>query len=308
MPQNRCCTEEAEQRARQTALQLGMLFYVLDVRDEFKKLVVDRFLQYIKKGLTPNPCVVCNQEIKFGLLIEKALSMDAEYVATGHYAQIIKKNDGTYKLLKGADTTKDQSYFLWRLGQKQLARIIFPVGCFEKIDVRNLAKKWKLPSALTPESQEVCFANGDLDKFLEKHCGINPGDIVDNSGKIIGRHNGLWFYTIGQRKGIKLSGGPFYVVKKNRTKNRLVVAPALKVTGADRADLEKLKWVAGSAPSLPLNIKTRIRYRAREMAAVVCRKSERYELKFTKPQVALTPGQSAVFYAGREILGGGIIR
>jgi tRNA-specific 2-thiouridylase len=308
LPQNRCCTEESEQRARQTALQLGMPFYVLDVRNEFKKLVVDRFLQDTKKGLTPNPCVICNQEIKFGLLIEKALAMDAEYVATGHYTQIKKTNDGTYRLLKGTDTTKDQSYFLWRLGQKQLARIIFPVGCFEKKEVRRLAKKWKLPSALTPESQEVCFANGDIDKFLEKHCGTNPGDIVDISGKVIGRHNGLWFYTIGQRKGIRLSGGPFYVVKKNRAKNRLIVASALKVMGANWVGLEKLKWVSGAAPSLPLSVKTKTRYRAREIAASLRRKSARYELDFLKPQSALTPGQSAVFYRGREILGGGIIR
>ena len=308
LPQNRCCSGESEQRARKTALQLGIPFYVLDVRDEFKKLVVDRFTADSKKGLTPNPCVVCNREIKFGLLIEKALGMGADYVATGHYCRTQKTKDGTYKLLKGRDKAKDQSYFLWRLGQAQLKRIIFPVGDFEKSEVRSLAKKWRLPSAATPESQEVCFANGDMDKFLEKYCGTDPGNIVDVKGNVIGRHNGLWFHTIGQRKGIKLSGGPYYVVKKDIKKNELVVGPVLKKAQEYKAEIECVQWVSGREPALPLKIKSRMRYRANEAGAILKKNEPGRRLEFVKPQFAAAPGQSTVFYKGSEVLGGGIVR
>jgi tRNA-uridine 2-sulfurtransferase len=233
--------------------------------------------------------------------------MEADFVATGHYAQIKKSKAGIYKLSKGKDKKKDQSYFLWRLGQEQLARIIFPVGCFEKDEVRKLAKKWKLPSALTPESQEVCFANGDIDKFLEKHCGTNPGDIIDKSGKTIGQHQGLWFHTMGQRRGIKLSGGPFYVVKKDIVKNELVVSASLGDLKTVTASVEDARWIRGTEPALPLKAKARIRYRGKDAAMVLSMTKGGYRLKFLKPQLAVSPGQSAVFYRGRELLGGGII-
>ena len=306
LPENRCCSDDSEMRARKTASQLEIPFYVLDIKDEFKKMVVDRFIADTKRGLTPNPCVVCNQEIKFGLLIERAHAMGADYVATGHYVQIKKTKAGAYRLLKGKDKSKDQSYFLWRLSQKQLSRIIFPVGCFDKVETRQMAKKWRLPSAKTPESQEICFAAGDMEGFLARHCGNKPGDIIDETGKVIGRHEGLWFYTIGQRKGIKLSGGPFYVAVKDFKKNRLIVARDFKSLGKAKAGLRDVRWVAGAAPDLPLGIKARIRYRSKDVAAVL-NKNHGYELEFARPQLAVTPGQSAVFYKGGEILGGGII-
>jgi tRNA-specific 2-thiouridylase len=308
LPQNRCCSEESEQRARKTALQLGIPFYVLDVKNEFKKLVVDRFIADTKIGLTSNPCVVCNREIKFGLLIEKARAMGADSVATGHYAQIKKTKDGIYHLFKGKDKAKDQSYFLWRLTQKQLGRVIFPVGGFEKSEVRALAKKWKLPSALTPESQEACFASGGMDEFLAGHCGKKPGDIVDGAGKIIGRHEGLWFYTIGQRKGIKLSGGPFFVAKKDFKNNRLVVAESVKEASCAAACLKSVLWTAGVGSLLPLKAWVKIRYRSKEAPAVISGQNGKIQLEFSKPQFAVTPGQSAVFYRGKELLGGGIIK
>jgi tRNA-uridine 2-sulfurtransferase len=304
LPENRCCSTESEARARKTALQLEIPFYTLDLRQEFKKMVVERFIADTKAGLTPNPCVVCNQEIKFGLLVDKARGMGADHIATGHYCRIKKTKDGIYHLLKGADPGKDQSYFLWRLDQKQLGRVIFPVGGFDKKEVRVLAKKWRLPSAATPESQEVCFAAGGMEEFLARHCGKNPGNIVDDRGKAIGQHEGLWFYTIGQRKGIKLSGGPFYVKAKDFTKNELLVAGTAGGTGAEAAALADIRWLSGKTPALPLKLRVRIRYRAKEVGAVLGKNGI---LKFDKPQFAVTPGQSAVFYKGREVLGGGVI-
>jgi len=308
LTQNRCCSDESEQRARATAIKLGIPFYVLDVKREFKKMIVDGFISDTKTGLTPNPCVVCNQTIKFGLLIRKARLMGAKFVATGHYAQIKKTKAGVFKLLKGKDKNKDQSYFLWRLSQDQLSRIIFPVGLFEKIDVRHLAKSWKLPSAATAESQEVCFVGKDMDKFLARHCGADPGDIIDASGAVIGRHEGLWFYTIGQRKGIRLSGGPYYVAKKDFKNNRLVVVPSLADLRSNVVSLGDVYWSSGNAPSFPLKAKARIRYRAKENTVILRSSFDCYELEFIKPVIAATPGQSAVFYKGQELLGGGIIK
>lgn len=305
LPENRCCSTESEQRARKTSLRLGIPFYVLDLRLQFKAVVAERFVAEIKAGLTPNPCVICNSEIKFGLLIDKAREMGADYVATGHYAQIKKSRDGIYHLLKGKDKGKDQSYFLWRLTQDQLARVIFPVGCFEKTEVRALAKKWRLPSAATPESQEICFTGGDTNKYLETHCGKKPGNIIDAEGRIIGQHEGLWFYTIGQRKGIKLSGGPFYVKARNIEKNELIVARSAKDLGCGQAMLSNMNWISGSMPDLPLNARVRIRYRAKDVYSVLDKGGL---LKFCKPQFAVTPGQSAVFYKGSEVIGGGFIQ
>lgn len=308
LPQNRCCSDESEQLARKTAFQLNIPFYVLDMRNEFKKAVVDRFIVDTKKGLTPNPCAACNHEIKFGLLIQMALKMGADYVATGHYCQIKKDRNGVYHLFKGKDKDKDQSYFLWRLGQKQLSRMIFPVGSFLKKEVRSLAKKWKLPSAKTPESQEVCFAGGNMTAFLEKYCGRKLGNIVNEDGKVLGKHNGLWFYTIGQRKGINLSGGPFYVLSKKRMGNKLIVTKFAKEIGASKIGLTGVHWINQNAPKLPIEIKSKIRYRGKEIAAVLDKISGEYELKSKKPQIAAASGQPAVFCKGDEVVGGGSIR
>jgi len=299
---------ESELRARVVARQLGIPFHVLDLRKEFKKLIIDRFIADTKKGLTPNPCVVCNQEIKFGLLIEKALGTGVDHIATGHYCRIKKTKDEVYHLLKGKDKNKDQSYFLWCLGQRQLSRIIFPIGEFTKSEVKQLAKNWKLPAIDSTESQEACFVAGDMNGFLEKRCGKNPGNIIDISGNVLGRHRGLWFYTIGQRKGIKLSGGPYYVVSKNFIKNELVVTRLLNKLGLTKIKLRDVKWVSDNIPELPLTVKARIRYRAKEANAIIRRQNRVYELEFTKPQFAPAPGQAAVFYRGNELLGGGTIK
>lgn len=245
---NRCCSSEAERRARLVAKKLGIRFYVFDFEKEFKKRVVDYFLREYKSGRTPNPCVVCNKEIKFGLLIEKALKIGADYIATGHYARLSTNNEFTtnkrinelrmknnirkfgnsqeicYSLMMAKYKEKDQSYFLWKLNQKQLSRVIFPVGELKKSEVKKLAEKFDLPISLDKykESQEICFVPDNVNTFLKKHLKVKPGKIVDSEGKALGSHQGLALYTIGQRKGIGLSGGPYYVAGKDLKKNRLV--------------------------------------------------------------------------------------
>jgi len=333
--ENRCCSAEAEVRARKVAAILDIPFYVFNFEKEFKKRVVDYFLKGYKKGITPNPCVVCNKEIKFGLLLEKALALGADYVATGHYARKIQnskfkiQNDlerialrsysaksnakcKIFKLLRAKDKKKDQSYFLWQLNQKQLKHILFPIGNYTKNQVRNLAKKFKLPVLDVPESMEICFIpDNNLNRFLKSQIKINKGKIITTEGKIIGEHQGLHFYTIGQRKGIELSGGPFYVVDKDLKRNALIVTSFLTEKNLYSKSLivKNVNWISGQQPKLPLKIKAQIRYGHKVVSATIDSKiqNQKYKILFIRPQRAVTPGQSAVFYQGQELLGGGII-
>ena len=301
--QNRCCSTESEKMARLVAQKIGIPFYVLNVEKEFKKKVVDYFLKEIKEGKTPNPCVVCNKEIKFGLLLEKAMKLNADYVATGHYA--INKNG---KILKGKDKNKDQSYFLWKLDQKKLAHVMFPVGNYKKLKVRKLAGKFNLPTAETPESQEICFINGSTNDFIKKYLKPKGGNIVDKKGVILGSHEGLQFYTIGQRKGIKLSGGPYFVTGKDFKKNNLIVSNNEKDLFQKELFAKDVNWVSKTKLKFPLKVMAKIRYRSALVSAVVSKmKDSRYKIQFRKFQRAVTPGQSVVFYKGEELLGGGVI-
>ena len=315
---NRCCSPEAEVRARKVAKILKIPFYVLNFEKEFKKRIVDYFLKEHKGGKTPNPCVVCNKEIKFGLLLERALKLDADFVATGHYA---RKNElttnnlqpTTYKLLGAKDRNKDQSYFLWMLNQDQLKRILFPIGNYTRKEVKNLAKKFKLPVLKARKSVEICFIKTTIEDFLKKHLKGNLGPVVEQVHygvkKIIGEHRGLWFYTIGQRKGIKLPGGPYWVLDKDLNKNLLIVTKNEKDLYQKELICKNVNWISGKEPNLPLKIKAKIRYRHQLASATLDYnpKSKVYSLKFQKPQRAITPGQSVVFYKGQEVLGGGII-
>ncbi len=326
---NWCCSPEAEKRARQVAKILNLPFYVFNFKKEFKKRIVDYFLKEYKAGRTPNPCVVCNKKIKFGLLLEKALAL-ADYVATGHYARKQetrnKKQEIKYKLFKARDRNKDQSYFLWQLNQKQLKHILFPVGNYTKDEVRKLAKDFKLPLFNIPESMEICFINTTINDFLRQYLEPKTGPIVEQVHhgvrRIVGQHQGLWFYTIGQRKGIELPGGPYYVLDKNQKKSRLIVIKNQKDLYKKELVAKNVNWISGKAPRLPLKIKAKIRYRHKASPATVYYlRSNIYHLKFNKSQRAITPGQSVVFYlpakacglrrwqAGRnqEVLGGGII-
>jgi tRNA-specific 2-thiouridylase len=301
---NRCCSPESEARARKVAKILDIPFYVFNFEKDFKKRIVDCFLKENKEGLTPNPCVVCNKEIKFGLFLKRALRLGASFIATGHYARV--KNG---RLLTAKDKNKDQSYFLWRLSRKQLEKIIFPVGGYTRQEVEKTAERLKLPFAGVSKSQEICFVPKTVEDFLRRHLKLKPGRIVDADGNVLARHEGLCLYTIGQRKGIGLSGGPYYVLGKDFKKNILVVTRNEKDLLKKELAVKNIHWVSGKEPVLPLKINAKIRYRQKSASAMITGKSRsgHCKLLFSKPQRAVTPGQSAVFYRGQEVLGGGII-
>jgi tRNA-specific 2-thiouridylase len=303
--ENKCCSLESEKLARQVAKKLEIPFYVVNLEKEFKKKVVDYFLKEYKSGNTPNPCVICNKEIKFGLLQEKAFKMGADFFATGHYAKIENKNL-LPRLFKGTDEKKDQSYFLWQLNQQKLNKILFPVGNYTKQEVRNLAKKFDLPSAKTPESQEVCFVKDNTNNFLKKYLKIKPGKIFDINKKEVGKHQGLWFYTIGQRKGLEIVQGPWFVIEKDFKKNILIVSKNEKDLLKKELIAEKINWILPQ--NLPIDAEVKIRYKS-DFAKVKIIKYKKNLLKiiFKTPQKAITPGQSIVFYKKKELLGGGII-
>ena len=355
--ENRCCSVESENLARLVAKKIGIPFYVINVEKEFKKKVVDYFLQEYKKGNTPNPCVVCNKEIKFGFLIKKALSLGADFVATGHYARIslgsnlrsatnffpsagnplcacghkwtrdykkfiVSLKNSLPRLFMGKDKEKDQSYFLWQLNQKQLSRVLFPVGVYTKPEVRKLAKKFKLPTAETPESQEVCFIpassagrQNETNDFLKKYLKTKPGPVIKQAQngvkKIIGKHNGLWFYTIGQRRGLEIQQGPWFVVAKDLKKNILIVSKNEKDLDKKELTVTDVNWTCPpkfSAKQKFWRVEVKIRYGAKLASAkLLMLGKSKVKIIFLKPQRAITPGQSAVFYKGEELLGGGII-
>jgi len=298
-------SKESEKMAERVSKILKINFSVIDLRKEFKKKVIDCFLKEYKKGFTPNPCVICNKEIKFDLLLEKALKIGADFLATGHYIKIKKTGEGIC-LFKGGK--KDQSYFLWKLNQKQLGRIFFPVGHYNKDEIRGLAKEFKLPFLKVLESQEICFVPNDINIFLSKYFKPKPGKIIDKQGKILGLHQGLYFYTIGQRKGINLSGGPYYVLDKDLNKNNLVVTKNEKDLGRKELIAGNVNWISGNNPKFPLKVEVKIRYRHKPVSATVnLLNKKNIKVIFNKPQRAITPGQSVVFYNGKELLGGGII-
>jgi tRNA-specific 2-thiouridylase len=301
---NRCCSPESEARARKVAKILGIPFYVFNFEKEFKKRIVDCFLKENKEGLTPNPCVVCNKEIKFGLFLKRALKLGAGFIATGHYARV--KNG---RLLAARDKNKDQSYFLWRLSRRQLEKIIFPVGKYTRQEVEKTAERLKLPFAGVSKSQEICFVPKTVEDFLRHYLKLKPGRIADTGGNVLAEHEGLCLYTIGQRKGIGLSGGPYYVLAKDFKRNILVVTRDEEDLLKKELIVKNVHWISGKGPVLPLKVNAKIRYRQRSALATIVGESKpgHCKLLFSRPQRAVTPGQSVVFYRGQEVLGGGII-
>lgn len=291
-----------KKRAQQVAKKLAIPFYAFDLRKEFKSKIVDYFLKNYKIGLTPNPCVVCNKEIKFGFLFEKLKALGADYIATGHYARLVRGI-----LLQAKDKEKDQSYFLWKLNQKILKKTLFPIGDYTKTEIKKLARKFKLPVLDIPESQEICFIQTSTADFLKKHIKPKPGSIIDLNERVLGQHQGLWFYTIGQRKRIELPSGPFYVVDKNIKRNALIISRNEKDLYKKELIAKNINWIPKKEPKFPLKVMAKIRYRHDSAPAMITKEKNKIKVVFSRPQRAITPGQSVVFYRNQEVLGGGII-
>lgn len=322
---NKCCSLEAQSSAKKVAQILGIPFYTLNFEKEFKKYVVDYFIKAYSQGLTPNPCVMCNKKIKFDFLLNKALKLGADFLATGHYIRKVKcqkpfKNKKQkvkiyYKLLKAKDKVKDQSYFLYNLTQAQLQYLLFPIGEYTKLEIKKLAQKFKFPAAWRRESQGVCFVlEKDQSKFLKKYIkGVKSGPIMTTEGKIIGQHQGLPFYTIGQRKRVGIGGvGPYYVVDMDHKKNILIVTNNPKDEALFSKNLMAIQvnWIAGPPSKLPFWAEAAVRYRQKASLAKISKIKDNscYLVKFQKPQRAVTTGQSVVFYHKDELLGGGLIK
>jgi len=305
--------EDRIEKAREIAKKIGIPHYTIDVRKIFKKYIITNFCEEYKKGRTPNPCIRCNQYIKFGVLLKKAKQLGAKYLATGHYARIeYNKEKGKYLLKKGCDLDKDQSYFLYRLTQKELAYILMPLGNFTKDKIKEIAREQKLPiEEDMRESQEICFIpENNYSEFLKKYLSeeIKPGLILDTQGKLLGKHKGIIFYTIGQRRGLGISAKiPLYVVEINEEENALIVGPENELY---KSNLEvcEVSYVTEDKLKKSLNSKVKIRYRHKEAPAIVYPlEDKKVHIKFTQPQRAITPGQSAVFYNEDIVIGGGVI-
>ena len=306
-----CCSPATAGSARQVARRLAIPYYLLNHEREFGDRVIADFTREYGAGRTPSPCVVCNREIKFGTLLERALAWDADAVATGHYARIAPDpRTGRLCLLTARDEAKDQSYFLWPLTQAQLARARFPVGGLRKPEVRALARARRLATAATPESQELCFVSGDYRTFLRARApeAFRAGPIVDEAGREVGAHAGLAGYTVGQRRGLgRVGPEPAYVVRLDPARNTVVVGPraALRAT---RLVAESVNWIAVPALTAPLEVEARVRHRApRVPARAVPRDGGEVEVLLHEPQYAVTPGQSVVLYRGEVVVGGGVI-
>ncbi len=340
--QNKCCSLEAVDDARRVARMLDIPFYLVNVEQEFKSTVVDMFYEEYVAGRTPNPCLTCNRHIRFTVMLKRALALDADYLATGHYVRIDDHPiTGKRRLRRGIDLGKDQSYVLHVLNQQQLAHACFPLGEFTKLQVRALAAKRGMTVANKAESQEICFvAQNDYRSFIHRYsasavaeaaeepvgaaAGVTtatsarpllalprPGPIYDLAGKTLGRHRGLAFYTIGQRKGLGLtSQEPLHVLKIDAALNALIVGP---VTELDRTSFTvgNMHYVSGDTPAQPFQAQVRVRYKAPEQEALVTPlEGNRVNVTLSRPQRAITPGQAAVFYGGDdgdEVLCGGII-
>ncbi len=300
-------------RARAAARQLGVPHRVVDLSEQFHRRVVQGFVRSYLEGRTPNPCVTCNPALKFGALWEAVQDLQPDRLATGHYVRLSRdRKSGRHLLHRGRDRAKDQSYVLWRLSQAQLGRSLFPLGDLTKERVRALAQARGIGSGERPESQEICFLFGeDYREFLTRQAPerITPGPVVDRKGRVLGRHRGLPFYTVGQRRGLGISAPhPLYVLELDRDRNALVVGPrdALRVAGAH---LDDVNFIAICQPTEAVQVEVQVRYNAAAVPAELRpRPGGRADLRFADPQPAVTPGQSAVCYRGDVLLGGGIIQ
>ncbi len=309
---NRCCTPDSMAQARRVAGILDIPFYVIDAKEVFKETVVQYFLDGYARGETPNPCLLCNRQIRWTFLLNHALALGAEYMATGHYVRIQRAEDGKHNLLRAIDHSKDQSYVLHVLTQDKLARALFPVGEYPKPEIRRLAADFGLPTASRADSQDLCFLAGeDYRGFLQRNAAemLKPGEIVMRDGKVIGQHSGLANYTIGQRKGLGVASAvPLFVLTKNSSSNALVVGTQDEL-GVTEIIARDVNWMDGDTPNEPFRAEVKIRYTAKEVEALVSpMEGNQASVKFDAPVRDATAGQAAVFYQGEVMLGGGIIR
>lgn len=309
-PMNRCCTPDQMADARRVADALEIPFYVVDVKDFFRRRIVQFYIDEHARGRTPNPCVACNREIRFGFLLDRARALGADYLATGHYARVEKTPEG-YRLLRAVDPAKDQSYVLHVLGQDELAQVLFPAGDYTKGEVREMAAALGLPVAQKQESMDLCFlGDGDYRRFLREYApeAIRPGPIVDSEGAHLGEHDGLPFYTIGQRKGLGISASePLYVLRKEASSNTLVVGRHAEL-GQTTLRVRDVNWVAGKPPLGSMRGGVKVRYKAPPVAAQITPLPDGgAQVLFDTFVYGATPGQAAVFYDGEMVVGGGLI-
>jgi len=307
-----CCGQKAIEDAHRASIHLGIPHYVADLRKEFEAAVIADFVREYSRGRTPNPCIRCNERIKFRLFLERARRLGADFIATGHHARVTSDPaGGRYLLKKGKDRVKDQSYFLYLLSQAQLAKVLMPVGDFTKSEVRVMARRQGLHVAEKAESQETCFAPlGDYSSFLAGRTprAFRPGPIKDLADRVLGEHKGIGNYTIGQRRGLGISAPrPLYVVAIDAARNAVIIGDEEDLY-RKRLQASDVRLIAGKRLEEPVMVKAKIRYKHQEAKALVIPVSaRRVRVEFDRPQRAITPGQSIVFYRRNVVLGGGII-
>lgn len=306
-----CCSEGMIDAA-DICEQLGIRHEVVDIRDVFQTNIIDYLVNGYSGGITPLPCSECNKTVKFGPMVQYAREkLECDRIATGHYAQInYDPVTGRYQLFRAADRNKDQSYFLYDLSQDLLAAAVFPLGELQKTDTRRIAAEYGLTTAHKPESQDLCLveSNGSMREFLDKYLAPKPGDIVDTNGKILGQHEGIHHYTIGQRKGLGIAAPePLYVISLDAVNNKVIVGDRTQVTQPE-CTVNRVNWVSITEPSTPIRAQVQIRYRSTPTpVTVIPLENSRVRLVFDEPQFSITPGQAAVWYEGDKLLGGGII-
>lgn len=306
-----CSTVDDERMARLAAHHIGIPLYTVNLIQEYKNRVVQYLLNGYKKGITPNPDVMCNKEIKFGLFFEKAMALGVDYIATGHYARLQretrnKSGNNTMRILQAVDKNKDQSYFLSLIKPEVLDRVLFPIGEYTKSEVRELAKKFGLPNAERKDSQGICFVGKiNFADFLKQYILPKPGNIVDTQGDILGRHEGAFYYTVGQRKGLGLSGGPYFVVQTNIAENTIIVTASENDLLQKKVHIKDMHWFGNPVEK----VTARIRYRQEPAHGIftIDKSGTAGTLVFNEPQRAVTPGQMVALYDGEQMLAGGVI-
>jgi tRNA-specific 2-thiouridylase len=304
--------EENFRKVQEVSHKIGIPCQLLDLEVLFKEKVVDSFIRSYSNGSTPNPCVICNKTIKFGAFFDYAReTLRVDLISSGHYARVVQ-NQQTIGLAKAVDLKKDQSYFLYQLNQEILSRLILPLGALTKPEVRDLAKKFNLTTDFGKESEDVCFFTGDYQSFIQSKIPDHPGNIIDITGKILGRHQGIHYYTVGQRQGLGVSSpDPLYVIRLDPIQNTVKVGKRSDAFSCELL-LQNIHWISGTPPSHDTQIKAKVRYRGEEKSCHIHPVNhspikEAFQVRFEEPQFAITPGQSIVFYQGDQVLGGGVI-